>query len=374
MAGLYIHLPFCNEKCYYCDFFSGNQLYLIDDYVDALLREMTLKKSYLNSEVVDTIYLGGGTPSILTIGQLSKIMDGIFRTVNMGSKVEITIECNPENIEKDYVNGLFLLGFNRISLGVQFLDDDVLRKFNRLHSSNQIYKALDRIEDSYFGNLSVDLIYSVPGISDKDLEQSLRNLIKFDVKHYSAYSLTIAKNSRLFWKIQKGELLESKEDSFVSQYNIVHDFMEANQYYQYEVSNYSKKGYQSLHNLGYWNQVIYLGLGVSAHSYNLVSRQWNHTNIKKYIRDLEDGKCDVEIEYLTETQRYNEYVILRLRTFLGLSYRYIKENFSNDLVVHFEKRVSDLLARGHFVQQEDLVLSKASDLLLADYLAKFLMF
>lgn len=211
MAGLYIHLPFCNEKCYYCDFFSGNQLYLIDDYVDALLREMTLKKSYLNSEVVDTIYLGGGTPSILTIGQLSKIMDGIFRTVNMGSKVEITIECNPENIEKDYVNGLFLLGFNRISLGVQFLDDDVLRKFNRLHSSNQIYKALDRIEDSYFGNLSVDLIYSVPGISDKDLEQSLRNLIKFDVKHYSAYSLTIAKTLGYFGKFRKVNFLKVRK-------------------------------------------------------------------------------------------------------------------------------------------------------------------
>jgi oxygen-independent coproporphyrinogen-3 oxidase len=374
MSGLYIHIPFCNEKCFYCDFYSGNQLYLIEDYVDALILEIGLRGSYLGGKEINTIYFGGGTPSLLSERQISKILKEIFLIFRVQSDVEITIECNPENIFQAYVNQLVDAGINRISLGIQFLDDKVLASFNRKHTKKLIFNALDTIELSNIHNLSVDLIFSVPGISDQDMLESLVSLLPYDIKHYSAYNLTIAKNSKLFWKINSGEFLENDESVFLSQYRLIFNHLISNGYSQYEVSNYARQGYFSKHNLAYWEQEPYLGVGVSAHSYNRLSRQWNHTNIKKYIRDLKIGVVDFKVEQLSEIEIYNEYVILKLRTYSGMSISYLKSNFGIQLVDHFLNNVNSLNKLGHFYLEGDLVIPKASDLLLADYLAKVLMF
>lgn len=373
MAGLYIHIPFCTDKCFYCDFYSGNQLYLLNDYVDAVAKEIRLRYNYLDNSPIESIFFGGGTPSLLSGNHFEKIFEAIRSSCVLDDNAEITIECNPENINDSYVEDLFQVGINRISLGVQFLDDTVLSSFNRKHSKYLIYNALDIIGNSKFDNLSVDLIYSVPGISDNSLAESLMQLAKFNIRHISAYSLTISKNSVLFWKIAKGNVVECDEDCFLTQYKIIQDFCEDNGFKQYEVSNYAKEGYQSTHNLAYWKQVPYLGIGVSAHSYNLVSRQWNHTNIKKYIRDLKVNILDVNVEQLSDIELYNEYVILRLRTFQGLSCSYVESHFSKEIYEHFETNIQKLRRMGHFYLYEELIIPLKSDLLLADFLAKYLM-
>lgn len=375
MAGLYIHVPFCNKKCLYCDFFSGNQLYLIDSYVDALVLEIRLRADYIESGYINTIYFGGGTPSLLTKSQLEKILQAIFSFCKLDSEVEITIECNPEDISANYVSDLFELGISRISLGIQFLDDLVLKKFKRNHTKELIFKSLQIISQSKFRNLSIDLIYSVPDISDEYLLSSLQQLLKFDIKHVSAYSLTIAKNSQFYWKVKSGEFVENSEDNFLVQYKLVNEFLKAKGYIHYELSNYAKDGFFSVHNLNYWNQVPYLGVGVTAHSYNLFSRQWNHTNIKRYIRDLNVGKSYVGFvkEELSEVQQYNEYVILKLRTFQGLSIKHIERTFNAEILQHFLSNINILIDKGNFIKGYDKIIPKETDLLIGDYLAKILM-
>jgi oxygen-independent coproporphyrinogen-3 oxidase len=376
MAGLYIHVPFCNRKCLYCDFFSGNQLYLIDSYVDALVVEIKFRYGYLEGNYLSTVYFGGGTPSLLTKIQLEKILQAIFSVFELDNKIEITIECNPEDINLEYVNDLLELGINRISLGVQFLDDLILKKFKRNHTKELIFNSLQIINQSKIDNLSIDLIYSVPDISDEYLLYSLQQLMKFNIKHISAYSLTIAKNSQFYWKVQSGEFVENNEDSFLDQYRMVNEFLKIKGYTQYELSNYAKDGFFSLHNLGYWNQVPYLGVGVTAHSYNILSRQWNNANIKKYIRDLNVGKSYSGFvkEDLSEVQQYNEYIILKLRTFQGLSVKYIERTFSDKIFKHFLTNIYNLIGKGHFVKGYDTIIPKESDLLIGDYLARILMF
>jgi oxygen-independent coproporphyrinogen-3 oxidase len=374
MAGLYVHIPFCSEKCFYCDFFSGNQLYLIDSYVDALVKEIGLRANYIQGEHIDTIYFGGGTPSLLTKSQLSKILNEIYLIFDVHAAPEITIECNPENINNQYVKDLFEVGFNRISLGVQFLDDEILSKFNRKHNKQLIFNSLTQINSSKFTNLSIDLIFSVPGISGETLLSSLIQLLDYDIKHISAYSLTISKNSQLFWKIERGEVIENDEDTFLDQYKIINDFVKSKGYIQYEISNYAKEGYFSKHNLSYWNQIPYIGIGVSAHSYNLVSRQWNQKNIKKYIRELNEGKNNFEIEQLSDIQIYNEYIFLKLRTFQGLSYNFVRSNFRKEIFDHFVSKINFIKSNQHFIFDSDLIIPKESDLLIADYLAKLLIF
>lgn len=374
MSGIYIHLPFCTEKCLYCDFYSGNQLYLIDNYVRAVSLELQIRSGYLNGALVETVYFGGGTPSLLTKNQISTILESISKHFNLDTFAEITFECNPENISSEYIKDLFNLGINRISLGIQFLDDLVLEKFNRKHTKALIISSLEIISKSKFSNLSVDLIFSVPGISDQFLSQSLADLMVYDIKHISAYSLTISKNSKLFWKIQSGEFIEEGEDNFLRQYRLIGDYLKANDFFQYEVSNYAKNGFKSKHNLSYWNQIPYLGVGVSAHSFNINSRQWNHNNIKKYIRELFlDGTIDFEIEQLSENQKYNEYIITKLRTFDGISISYLSHNYGKLLNNHFYNKLNLLRNAGHFIINSELIIPTENDILVGDYLAKFLM-
>jgi oxygen-independent coproporphyrinogen III oxidase len=375
MSGIYIHVPFCTEKCFYCDFYSGNQLYLIDNYVDAINREFNVRSEYLEDKRIETIYFGGGTPSLLTKCHIDSILNSISENYKIDSSAEITFECNPENITSDYINDLINTGINRISLGIQFLDDKTLEKFNRKHTKYLIINALNVIGRSRIDNLSVDLIFSVPGISDENLSGSLEELMVYDIKHVSAYSLTISKNSRLYWKIQNGEFEEEGEDNFISQYNLIRNFLRIEGFHHYEVSNYAKKGFFSRHNLSYWNQVPYIGVGVSAHSYNGHSRQWNHNNIKKYVRELNsEGVINFEMEHLSENQLYNEYIITKLRTFQGLSRNYISQNFNDKLLEHFINKLDKLIIAGHFVVRSDLIVPSENDLLVGDYLAKELMF
>jgi oxygen-independent coproporphyrinogen-3 oxidase len=346
----------------------------MDDYVDAIVSELSLREDYLVDKEISTIYFGGGTPSLMSSVQLLKILDKIKERFAVKSDAEITLECNPENVNSSYLRELESIGVNRISLGVQFLDDKILERFNRKHSKVLIMNALYVLMSSRIENISVDLIYSVPGISDESLISSLKLLLDYDIKHFSAYSLTIAKNSKLYWKVRSGEVVENDENSFISQYCLINNELISKGYKQYEVSNYAKEDFVSRHNLAYWNQIPYLGVGVSAHSYNLYSRQWNIKSIKKYINNSKKGIIDFDIESLTDVEKYNEYIILKLRTYQGISNNYVLNNFGENIYRHFHKNMLKLKNKGHFEFIGDLVISKMSDLLLADYLAKNLVY
>ena len=372
MAGIYIHLPFCKDKCYYCDFFSGNQLYLIDHYVIAVVGEIELRKSYVNDNQIDTIYFGGGTPSLLSSFQLGRIINKIQTSFHISPSAEITIECNPENISKEYLKDLYDIGFNRISLGVQFLKDAVLSKYNRKHSKELIISSLDRICDSQLRNLSLDLIYSVPEISDSYVEQSLMELLKYDIKHFSAYELTISRHSKLYWQKVENSVDSQSEESSIRQYRLIRDILRVHGFVQYEVSNYALPGFYSRHNLGYWNLELYLGIGTSAHSYNGISRQWNHKNIKKYLDEIERGIVSFDYEILSEEQKYNEYIMLKLRTCEGLSKNFILESFNKSISNHFLSVLQKLVSQGSFELVKDRVIPKEDDILLADFLSKML--
>ena len=374
MAGLYIHIPFCSDKCLYCDFFSGNQLYLIEEYVSAVISEIELRVFYLENQQIDSIYFGGGTPSLLSCQNIEKILNRIDASYKVSPTCEITLECNPENISTVYLKDVFSVGVNRISLGIQFLNDSILKKFNRNHSKDLVLKALSDISESSFSNLSVDIIFSVPGIGNEELKRTLVQILKFDIKHISAYCLTIAKNSQLFWKMADGQIIEDDEDVFIDQYSLIYKYLLEKKFVQYEVSNYAIEGYESRHNLGYWNQEPYLGVGVSAHSFNLSSRQWNTTNIKRYIRDIKTGILHFEKEDLSINQLYNEYVILRLRTYLGLSPQYIKSVFGNDLHEYFLQKIGVLMKQNHFARRGEFIVPLPEDFLLGDYFAKILMY
>lgn len=367
MSGLYIHIPFCEKKCVYCDFFSGNQLYLVDSYIDSLVKEIADRKSYLGDESLETIYFGGGTPSLLSPFQIEKIVNEIRKKFSLVINPEITFECNPENVNSFYLNDLYTLGINRISLGVQFLSDDLLYKYNRNHSIAHTLSALETCSLSNISNLSVDIIYAVPDLSDKDLLYTLNELTKFEIKHVSAYSLTVSKNSRLYWKVLNNEIEEVEEDIFLTQYHLVNNFLREKGFIHYEISNYGLEGFFSKHNLSYWNQTPYLGVGVSAHSYNIASRRWNSSNIKKYSKE---SQVDFFEEQLTEIQKYNEFIFLNLRTFQGISEEYVKINFDKKIFSHFEKRIANLRKYDHFLVRNKTYFPKESDLLLADYLAK----
>jgi oxygen-independent coproporphyrinogen-3 oxidase len=374
MAGLYIHIPFCSNKCFYCDFFSGNQLYLVEEYVAAVISEVELRVSYIENRQIDSIYFGGGTPSLLSYQSIEGILNKIHKFYKVSPTCEITLECNPENINSNYLEEVFKVGINRISLGVQFLNDIILQNFNRKHSKALVINALNDISESSITNLSVDIIFSVPGIGNDELHGTLEQILKFDIKHISAYCLTIAKNSQLFWKIGKGQIIENEEDVFLSQYGIVYEHLLSKGFLQYEVSNYALEGYQSRHNFGYWNQEPYLGMGVSAHSFNLKSRQWNTNNIKKYIRDLKIGIVNFDKEDLSIILLYNEYIILRLRTYLGISPQFILSSFGIYIYEHFEHKIALLMKQDHFARRGELIVPLPEDLLLSDYFAKILMY
>ncbi|MCE1197415.1 MAG: radical SAM family heme chaperone HemW [Marinilabiliales bacterium] len=374
MAGIYIHIPFCEHKCLYCDFFSGNQLYLMDDYVEAVAKELKLRADYLHHEFVETIYFGGGTPSLLNKEQILWLKNAIVKAFPVKDTVEFTLECNPENINTLYVKDLIEIGVNRISLGIQFLNNERLSYFNRNHTRELILQSLDVLEKLNFPNISVDFIFNVPGIDSEELIKDLKFILKYPIKHISTYSLTVSEGSKLYWLRDKGVFHESSEEDFENHYTSVLDLMANYGYRQYEISNFAKSGYESIHNSNYWRNGIYLGAGVSAHSYDGNTRQWNHKNIKKYIRDLENDRMEFEKETLSTDQKLNEYLLFKLRTFDPIDFEWITNNFGDHYSRLLRKKVNELYQDGYFVRENENFRCSQKEFMVSDYLAKQLFF
>ncbi|GIV27216.1 MAG: coproporphyrinogen III oxidase [Bacteroidia bacterium] len=334
MIGIYIHIPFCHHKCTYCDFhFSVNQKSL-NKVLSALHKEIEERKNESTS-TIETIYFGGGTPSILSLNQLEAILNQIYQHYALNKKIEMTIECNPEDISIQYLKDLQSLGFNRISLGIQSLNDGVLKWMGRHHTAEQSVKSIQSILQAGFENFSIDFIFGIPFYPTHQLLSDLNNLLYFFPPHISAYQLTIEPKTKLNYLLRTKKFQPSSEEKIINEFLSIQEILEKNNYCHYEVSNYAKPGFISKHNSSYWLQKPYLGFGPSAHSYRNNERRWNVANNYLYAKRVLNHEIYFEKETLNIQQQFNEYILTRLRTVFGCNLDEIEKLFGQSFKKHF---------------------------------------
>ncbi|WP_372769317.1 radical SAM family heme chaperone HemW [Lutibacter sp.] len=326
MAGIYIHIPFCKQACYYCDFHFSTSLKNKDEMLIALKRELVLRKDELNKEQIDTIYFGGGTPSLLTIDELRMLVDIVFENYEVVEDAEITLEANPDDLTSEKIKELAKLPINRLSIGIQSFFDDDLKFMNRAHSAEESKKCLTEAT-KYFDNITIDLIYGVPNMSNEKWLSNLKQAFDFNIPHISAYALTVEEKTVLHKLIKTGKVPPVDENLALKHYNILVKETEKRGYVNYEISNFGKLAYFSRHNTSYWLGYNYLGIGPSSHSFNGFERSWNVSNNTKYIKALLADELPSEKEQLTEINRFNEYIMTGLRTIWGVSFQKVEKEF-----------------------------------------------
>jgi oxygen-independent coproporphyrinogen III oxidase len=374
MAGIYIHIPFCNKLCYYCDFYHIVSREDRGAFIQAILKEASERQDYTGSDKISTIYIGGGSPSVFSIIELETILDHIFRLFSVEKDCEITIELNPDDVSKTYLEGLRNLSINRVSLGIQSWRDTDLKMLNRRHDSAQATFALKEIFKAGFDNVTIDLIFGIPDLSLKDWISNLDYSLSFDIKHLSAYHLTFEPGTVFGNRLSKGLITEIAEEESVAQYNILIEKMESAGFIQYEISNFGKPGYFSRHNSNYWKQVNYLGLGPSAHSFNGHSRQWNIRSVRQYIKSVNDGLVFFEKEELDPGTRYNEYIMTSLRTMWGIDLDYVERTFGKeayDYVVNLSSKFRDYGLIKH--DSKSLILTNQGKLISDNIISELMM-
>ncbi len=343
MAGIYIHIPYCKQKCNYCNFFSSASGKTKEAFIDALLKEIALQHTYLKDEEINTIYFGGGTPSLLTKDNLDAIFNQLYKYYTINKDAEITLEANPDDLTKEKIIELKNTPVNRFSMGVQSFFKEDLEYLNRIHSSEQAIEAIKRAQDTGFNNITIDLIYGIPGASDQRWNDNLSIAFDLNIPHISSYCLTIEEGTALHHLINKGKAKPVDEEQGIRQFVILMDRMTENNYIHYEISNFCKDGFISIHNSNYWRQKKYLGLGPSAHSFNSHSRQWNTANITKYISSINNEIIPFESEILSTEQQYNEYILTSLRTIWGINKEYLKHHFNKEYNQHFDENIKQFL-------------------------------
>lgn len=334
MSCIYIHIPFCKTRCIYCDFFSTTQLELREQYVNAVCKEIELTDKYLDGDTIHSIYFGGGTPSQLTPTQTGRILDTIQAHHPIAQNCETTIEINPDDVTESYVAALRSLHVNRVSLGIQTFHNDILQFIQRRHTSQQAIDAVRQLQANGFSNISIDLMFGFPGETLEDWLHDIEQALKMNVQHISAYSLMYEEGTKLYDLLTHQQIQEIDEELSRTMYQTLTERLKDAGYEHYEISNFAQPNYYSRHNSSYWNNTHYLGLGAGAHSYNGTSRQNNISNLKEYIDAIHLGEPRVEIETLSNDQKYNETVMTRLRTSKGLNTDSIKMNFGNDFYHH----------------------------------------
>lgn len=327
MSGVYIHIPFCSKKCFYCDFYTSLSVRHKKEYIKSLIKELKLRQNYLINPEVKTIYFGGGTPSLLTSTEIQLILDEIYNIYNVSKDAELTLEANPDDLTKNYVKNLKLTDINRLSVGLQSFSDVDLELMNRRHKTNEIYSSIKYLQDAGYSNLSGDLIYGLPNSNIEKWEYNLEKFFKLKIPHLSAYHLTYEANTVFKKYLKNGKVKEINEDNSLQQFKILKAETAKKEYIHYETSNFAKEGFFSKHNTAYWQQKSYLGIGASAHSYNLKSRQYNVSNLKEYMKRVGEGTEFFEKEELTVNDKYNDYIITTLRTMWGVNLNYVKDNF-----------------------------------------------
>ena len=369
MAGIYIHIPFCKTRCIYCDFFSSTSMNKKTRYVEALCKELELRKDYLEGKKIQTVYLGGGTPSLLSKGDFEKIfthlplnsLKGTWTQHNeqiycsnspfrgLGSK-EITLEANPDDITPKYLDSLKNLPFNRISMGIQSFNDAELRFLNRRHNAQKAIEAVKTCQDYGFSNISIDLMYCLPGQTMQIWKDNLRQALELGIQHISAYHLIYEKETKLYNLLNRGKIIPVDETLSVDMFSEMIDILNEKGFEHYEISNFAKQGFISLHNSSYWNGTHYLGIGAAAHSFNGKARHRNIPDLDKYIQSINQGELPFKIEIIGKKEVYNDFILTRMRTMKGMDLNELEDLHGK------EKRIYCLQQGQKHIQNQTLQL------------------
>ncbi|MCL9804922.1 radical SAM family heme chaperone HemW [Flavobacterium amniphilum] len=331
MAGIYIHIPFCKQACHYCDFHFSTSMKKSEAMVLALAKEIILRKDEFKDEMVETIYFGGGTPSILKNEDIQLLIDTVYGNYKVTSNPEITLEANPDDLSDERIVELANSPVNRLSIGIQSFFEEDLKLMNRAHNASEARKCLETAV-KYFDNITADLIYGIPGLTNDKWKQNIQTLLDLGIPHISSYALTVEHKTALEKMIEKGSVPALDEGMAHEQFLMLVDILEANGFVHYELSNFGKPNYFSRNNSAYWLGKKYIGIGPSAHSYNGINRSWNVSNNTFYLKALEENKLPSQLETLTKADRYNEYVMTGLRTVWGVSIDRVENEFGTGYV------------------------------------------
>lgn len=354
MSGIYIHIPFCKQACHYCDFHFSTSLKKKDEMILALAKEIEMRKSEFQDEIVETIYFGGGTPSILSIEDLRFLIDEIYRNYKVVENPEITVEANPDDLTENRIIEFSKNKVNRLSIGIQSFFGDDLKMMNRAHNVEEAKKCLE-IATQYFDNISIDLIYGVPEMSNEKWLQNIETALSFGVPHISSYALTVETKTALHSFIQKGIIPQPDDEVAQEHFHILVDKLSENGFIHYELSNFGKENYFSKNNSSYWLGKKYIGIGPSAHSYDGKNRGWNVSNNSLYIKSIQENKLPIEIETLTKTDRYNEYIMTGLRTIWGVSLERIEQEFGKTYLDYLNQQAAKFI-EDHLLFVDDNIL------------------
>lgn len=362
---IYVHIPFCRKACHYCDFHFSTKTGYTDRMTDAICREIDLRAGNEQDHSVTSIYFGGGTPSVLSGFQLHKIMDTLHHHFEVKPDAEITLEANPDDLGQSYLEELHDIGINRLSIGVQSFREEDLVLINRSHNAKQAIEAIERAKKTGIDNLSIDLIYGIPGSSTQVWEKNLGKAVELGVQHISCYSLTIEQGTVFGHMVDKGSLEPVQDSNYESQYEAACTLLKQHGYLHYEVSNFALKGFEAQHNSAYWTGEKYLGFGPGAHSYNGLERRWNISNNQVYMKGLEKNEVPNETETLSDKDRLNEKLMTGLRTARGISMTEVLNLAGNDFN-ELESRIEALISRGQLTKAEARIVIPESLLYVSD--------
>ena len=369
MAGLYVHIPFCKQACHYCDFHFTQAVHQMDDMIDAICEELKMQFDFLGREAVNTVYLGGGTPSLMNENQLKRLMRTIKFEHDLASNPEITLEANPDDLSYDKLSMFYQQGINRLSIGVQTFHDDHLKWMNRAHTSEEAMDSFYEARKVGFENISLDLIYALPHENHDHWLLDLKRIVRLHPEHISSYCLTIEPKTAFGKWVEREQMPDIDEDYAAEQFEILLQVMDKHGYEQYEISNFAQPGYYSIHNSNYWKQEKFLGVGPAAHSFNGKFKQANARNNAKYLRSIQAGEIPFEVMELTKEDQLNEYILTSLRTKWGCDLERVLAKFEVDLLQHHEVYLADLLNRGMIDVEDDFITLTNNGKLLADKIA-----
>lgn len=349
MSGIYIHIPFCKQACHYCDFHFSTSMKKKDEMVLALAKEIILRKNELNltdsarsDNQIETIYFGGGTPSVLSNDEINFLIETVYKNYNVAENPEITLEANPDDLSPERILELSKSPINRLSIGIQSFYEDDLKMMNRAHNSVEAKKCLEEAT-KYFDNISLDLIYGIPGLTDEMWKQNIETALSFGIPHISSYALTVEPKTALKKLIDTGKIAEPQDEAASNHFMILVDILQKNGFIHYELSNFGKEGYFSKNNSAYWLGKKYIGIGPSAHSFDGHKRGWNIANNALYLKAIQHNELPIETEILTVTDRYNEYIMTGLRTIWGVSLERIENEFGSEYLNYLLKQSQKFL-------------------------------
>ena len=373
MSGLYIHLPYCKQACLYCDFHFSPTMKKKDDMVLAIAKEIQMRKNESENEIIETIYFGGGTPSVLTLAEINFLIAAVYANYAVAENPEITLEANPDDLSSERIIEWSKSKINRLSIGIQSFFEEDLQLMNRAHNSVEAKKCLEEATQ-YFDNISLDLIYGIPGMSNEKWKQNIETALRFGIPHISSYALTVEPKTALNKLIQTGKVAKPNDEVAQEHFAVLVATLEANDFIHYELSNFGKENYFSKNNSAYWLGKKYIGVGPSAHSYNGISRSWNVSNNSIYLKSIRENIVPHEMEILSITDRYNEYVMTGLRTIWGVSLERIGTEFGGEYLNHLNKQTRKFLNDGLLCIENGILKTTPKGKFLTDGIASDLFF